>query len=251
MSDSSEEKDIAVSFDRYDDYWLKKARTLIDESLNVFSERLKSLNSFLNYLAGGTFIGAAGYTTFLQSKEILVFVSFIIPIFFIGMAKFAITYGAGKIEMRQTDMRSPTQINDSYNTIISRIALNIKRSSGWVGAATFFSLICFPMANYFHNQEPELNISNNFISVSADIKKNELLIIGNLKKAENTHIVLFGKDTKKNKKDPVLMNLVQEESNEFKGLIALRRYGINSIDSLDLSYKIEGKMIHNTYRFNN
>ncbi len=251
MSDSSEEKGIAVNFERYDDYWLKKARTFIDESLNVFSERLKSLNNFLNYLAGGTFIGGASYTAFLQSKELLVFISFIIPVFFIGMAKFAITYGAGKIEMRQTDMRSPTQINDSYNAIVSRIALNIKRSSVWVGAATFFSLVCFPMANYFHNQEERINVPKNLISVTRNTKKNELAINGNLEKVEKIHIVLFGKDTKKNKKDPLLMNFVQEESGEFKGLIPLSRYGMNSIDSLDLSYEISDKMVHNTYRFIN
>ncbi|UII78582.1 hypothetical protein [Flagellimonas sp. CMM7] len=251
MSDNSEEKDIAMDFERYDDYWLKKARTFIDESLDSLSARIKSLNNFLNYLAGGTFIGGASYTTFLQSKELSVFVSFIIPIFFIGMAKFAITYGAGKIEMRDTDMRSPTQINDSYNAIISRIALNIKRSSGWVGVATFFSLICFPMANYFHNQEPELDIPKNFISVTAHTKENELVINGNLDNVEQIHVELFGKDTKKKKKDPVLLNIIQEESGEFKGLITLSRHEIKSIDSLDLSYKVNDKKVHSTYRFNN
>ncbi len=244
------EEETSKDFIRYDDYWLQKARTYIDGSLDVLSARIKSLNNFLNYLAGGAFIGGASYTTFLQSKEPLVFVSFIIPFFFIAMAKFAISFGASKIEMRETDMRSPTQINDSYNSLISRIALNIKRSSGWVGAATFFSLICFPMANYFHNQEKELYVPKNHISVSANTKKNELLINGSFEKLDKIHVTLFGKDVKNKSKDPIMMNFLQEDSGEFKSLIVLSRYGINSIDSLDLSYKIKDKLTHNTYRFN-
>ena len=70
---------------RYDDYWLRKGRSIVDNSAEALSKRLKTLDNFLNYLAGGTFVGSVALTTYLQSSNIGVYGLVAIPLIFIHL----------------------------------------------------------------------------------------------------------------------------------------------------------------------
>ncbi|MBT8253104.1 MAG: hypothetical protein KJN68_03970, partial [Bacteroidia bacterium] len=156
------------TFLRYDDYWLEKAREMIDSSVETFSKRLKTLNIFLNFLAGGAFIGSTTILTYLQSTNLAVFIFALIPLIFIAIAKYFVSVGGTEPAMETADMRSPTQINKNYGEIIVTLSDQVKYAAKWVGWATAFTLVAFPFAIYFHNLEKATPTPETYLSIQND-----------------------------------------------------------------------------------
>jgi len=102
------------TFLRYDDYWLQKGREMVDGSFETLSKRLTALNNYLNYLIGGTFITGTALTTYLKSPKFEVYVLVAIPVIAVAIAKFMIGIKGSEPVSKNTDMRSPTQINEDY-----------------------------------------------------------------------------------------------------------------------------------------
>lgn len=232
-------------FVRYDDYWLQKAREMIDGSLEALSGRLNTLDKFLNFLVAGAFIGGVSLTTYLQSKELAVYVFALIPLVTIGIAKYFVNIGGTKPAMEGADMRNPTDINENYAQILVTLALQVKRASIFVGIATAFTLVSLPFAVYFHNQSENTKPPSTYLSIQND--GTNLSLQGVLPDAKKVSVTLYGKDAKKKAKPPIYTDLLLQKPGELEATINLKTLKI-VIDSLELNYTASKQKQRHTYR---
>ena len=234
----------ATPFVRYDDYWLQKARTMIDGSIDVFTKRLKTLNNFLNYLATGTFLGGVSYTTYLESDRLEVYILFIIPLIVIAIAKYYVSVKGSEPAMQEVDMRSPTKINEEYNDILGTLAEQVKEAGRLVAIATGFVLFCLPLAVYFQNHKKTIEPPVNYTSVQYD--GSNLNLQANLQKAEKVSLILYGTDAKKKPKT-VYSDILLQKPGELSKTIEIADLKLQ-LDSLDMLYTVDGKVQRHTFR---
>ena len=238
-------------FVRYDEYWLQKARTSIDNLTLSLSNRLESLNKFLNYLVAGTFLGLGGitFTAFLESTKWHIFLIFILPLIFIGIAKYKVSVVAGELEFKETDMRSPTQINDAFFKSIKVQSAHVKNAASYVGMATTFTLICFPLAIFLQNLEDSNEIPETYFSVTTDSDK-KVFLHGSLPEIESLSVILYGKDLKKVPKPPVYTDILLQEKGHLNTTIDLKKISL-LLDSLELSYETGSRKSNHRFTFPN
>lgn len=234
-----------IPFVRYDDYWLQKARTLIDGSIELFSARLATLNNFLNYLALGTFLGGITYTTYKTSTRPEVFGLFVLPLICIAIAKYMVSVGGSDIVMKEKDMRSPTQINDGYNDILKTLSLQVKDAAWWVGFATAVTVVCFPFAMYFQNVANETKTPKSYLSVQSD--GNTLSLNGSLSEVEKMSAILYGKNLKKKSRAPIHTDILFQKPGVLSATIDLKKNKI-VLDSVELNYEEGEQSLRHTFR---
>ncbi|GMN07492.1 hypothetical protein MTsPCn5_28810 [Croceitalea sp. MTPC5] len=235
-------------FVRYDEYWLQKARDSIDGTTQALTQRLESLNKFLNYLVAGAFLGVGGvtYATYLESPKWYIYLAFIIPLVIVGIAKYKVSIDGGELELRNTDMRSPTQINEAYFRIIAAQSKKVKDAAGYVGLATFFILICFPLAIFLQNLEESKDVPDTYFSVTTDSKS--LYIQGNLGNVEKVWAVLYGKDLKNNVRPPIHADFLLQKKGQLDIIIDLKKLGLK-LEKVELFYSEKDKKFNHIFGF--
>lgn len=233
-------------FLRYDDYWLQKGREIVDGSIETLSKRLTALNNYLNYLIGGTFITGTALSTYLKSSKFEVYALVAIAIIAVAIAKFMVGVKGSAPVSKTTDMRSPTQINEDYGRIITKLSKQVNEAAGAVGAATFIALLCMPFAVYFHNCESEKELPKTYLSITDD--GSNLKLNGALENAQKVSLTLYGKDSKKKPKNRIYTDLLLQTPGKINVTINLEKLKIK-LDSVDVNYSSKNSVNQNTYRF--
>lgn len=247
MSDEVKKNETSAAntpFVRYDEYWLQKARTLIDDSVALFTRRLNTLNKFLNYLAAGTFLGGITYTTYTQSPHLEVYVLAIIPFIFIAIAKYRVGVKGSEPAITDTNMRSPSEINQDYGELLKTISTQTKDATLWVAIATGFTLVCLPFAVFFQNRHAEVKTPDSYVNIQSDA--HNVHIEGLLPKGEHVHVVLHGKNAKKETMAPYTTNIIKEDNGGISAVYSLKELEL-VLDSVQLKYQEGGKSHLYTY----
>ncbi|GAB5400956.1 MAG: hypothetical protein Aureis2KO_25410 [Aureisphaera sp.] len=234
-------------FVRYDEYWLQKARTLIDDSVALFTRRLTTLNKFLNYLAAGTFLGGITFTTYTQSPHLEVYLLAVIPFIFIAIAKYRVGVKGSEPAITDTNMRSPSEINQDYGELLKTLSAQTKDATIWVAIATAFTLVCLPFAVFFQNRLSQVTPPAQYVSVQ-NVNK-VVQVHGLLPKAENISVTLYGKSTLK--KDSIVPGhttaVIPKEDGSFMANYVLENFKM-TMDSVHVAYQLSNKLHHYTYR---
>ncbi|MDC8005385.1 hypothetical protein POV27_15080 [Aureisphaera galaxeae] len=232
-------------FVRYDEYWLTKARTLIDGSIETFNKRLKTLNNFLNYLAGGTFLAGASFATYMKSTELEVYVLAAIPLLVIAVAKMFVGVKGSEPAMEDTNMRSPAEINEDYAKLLTKLSGQVKEAGVWVGIATAFTLVCLPFSIYFHNKHAAVEQPASYVHIESD--GTEVRVTGLLPKGEDISVFLHGKNAKKEKVPAYTTTLLKEENGSFNAVYSIKDLGL-TLDSVVVQYGKDNKLHSYTYK---
>lgn len=231
---------------QYDEYWLLKGREIINNTVTTLEKRLKTLNTFLNYLAAGTFFGGISFSTYVESKNIAVYILIVIPLLSIAYAKYEVGIKGGQVINESTDMRSPNQINKEYNGILTKLIKQVKEATLTVGIATGFTLACLPFAVYFHNSQKSIQAEGEYFAIQYDSKT--LKVTGNEPKMKNLNIILFGKTPKNKVRIPIQREILLESPERFSTTFDLENIKIK-LDSVELYYLLDEQKVKSTYRY--
>lgn len=240
MTNQSEE------FFQYDEYWLKKGRSIIDNTISTLEKRIKNLNTFLNYLVAGTFFGGVSFSTYVESTNLAVYILITIPLIFIVIAKYKVGVKGGNIISESVDMRSPTQINKEYNDTLQKLTAKVREATLAVAVATGFSLVCLPFAVFFHNKEKSNTIDGEYFVVQYDSKI--LKVSGNEPKMKNLNVVLFGKTPNNKERTPIQREVLIENPTNFSSSFDLENLMIK-LDSVEIHYILDEQEVKSTYRY--
>ncbi len=242
MSKEVINNNMSTSFVQYDEYWLQKARQLIDNSVEVFTKRLKSLNDFLDYLAAGTFLGFTGFAVYLKSSEPTVYWLVVIPLVAVAAAKWFVNVQGTQIALEETHMRSPSAINEYYTNMVVILSKQVRNAAIVVAGATLLSLALVPWAVYFHNRLSEIKIPDSYVHISYDDEKVEAS--GLLPKVDNIYLIMFGKKKGTDTiSDPLYTSILQKKDSSLSTVLYLEELEID-LDSIMLQYQVGEKWHH-------
>lgn len=233
-------------FKQYDEYWLSKARMQLDGDIDRYSRRLKTLYKFLDYLAAGTFFGGVAFTTYLKSTNLIVYLLFIVPLLTIAIGKYYVGVKGTEVISKETDMRSPTQINKYYVAIVKKLSEQVKEAASFVGIATGVTLTLLPFGIYIQNLEEDNTIDGKFLVVQYD--QANLTINGNIPESKKVTAILYGKNKKKKVRTPITTDILIQKPGKISASLDLSLLDI-SLDSLDLFYSFGQKKVRSTYRY--